>query len=111
MTKHNELQLKDNQLIVQKLMDERNLHKIDNAKEYYQRQHLRANNNGLQHQLYHTAKELDQAKSNYAKENAKSRKEIEMLKTDLEKEKALDNDDEVRTKYNLLLKKDEAQTD
>jgi hypothetical protein len=34
LSTQNELQLKDNQLMVQKLMDEKNLHKIDNAKEY-----------------------------------------------------------------------------
>jgi len=33
LNKQNELQLKDNQLMVQKFMDEKNLHKIDNAKE------------------------------------------------------------------------------
>jgi hypothetical protein len=40
-----------------------------------------------------------------------SRKEIEKLKTDLEEEKAIDSNDKVRTQYELLLKKDEVQTD
>merc|ERR1711964_1583 len=89
LTKHNELQIKDNQLIVQKLMSEKNLHKIDNAKEYYQRQHLWANVHGLQHQLYDKVKDLDAEKAEYAKEKAESTKEIDILKDNLAKEKAI----------------------
>lgn len=69
-----------------------------------------ANVHGLQHSLYDKVKDLDAEKAEYAKEKAESTKEIDILKDNIAKEKAIDNDDKVRMKYDLLLKKDEDQT-
>lgn len=96
--------------MVQKYMNERNLHKLDSSKEYYQRQNLWTRIHRLQHNLQDNVKDLDAEKTKYAQEKSESTKEIEILKDNLAKEKALDNNDKVRTQYDLLLKKDETQT-